>query len=79
MVPNQTVIRTPKKPDQGRPAGMAVLRGIHLGAARGAVIKHSAALSAQTSWTHTGPRPWCFDSLEDLARLRGGRSQARGT
>jgi dihydroxy-acid dehydratase len=61
MVPNQTVIRTPKNPI--RPVGgMAVLRG-NL-APRGAVIKHAAASPALM--THTG-RAVVFDSLDDLA------------
>jgi dihydroxy-acid dehydratase len=64
MVPNQTVIRTPKNPIKPT-GGMAVLRG-NL-APRGAVIKHSAASPALL--THTG-RAVVFDSLEDLA-LRG--------
>ncbi len=61
MVPNQTVIRTPKnliKPT----GGMAVLRGNS--APRGAVIKHAAASPALM--THTG-RAVVFDLLEDLA------------
>src|SRR6185295_5727260 len=61
IVPNQTVIRTPKNPIKPT-GGMAVLRG-NL-APRGAVIKHSAATPALL--THTG-RAVVFDSLEDLA------------
>ncbi|CAN5620034.1 IlvD/Edd family dehydratase [soil metagenome] len=61
IVPNQTVIRTPKDPIKPT-GGMAVLRG-NL-APRGAVIKHSAATPALL--THTG-RAVVFDSLEDLA------------
>jgi dihydroxy-acid dehydratase len=61
MVPNQTVIRTPKDPIKPM-GGMAVLRG-NL-APRGAVIKHAAASPALM--THTG-RAVVFDSLEDLA------------
>jgi dihydroxy-acid dehydratase len=61
MVPNQTVIRTPKNPIKPT-GGMAVLRG-NL-APRGAVIKHSAA--SPNLLTHTG-RAVVFDSLEDLA------------
>jgi dihydroxy-acid dehydratase len=62
MVPNQTVIRTPKNPIKPT-GGMAVLRG-NL-APRGAVIKHAAASPALM--THTG-RAVVFDSLDDLAR-----------
>jgi dihydroxy-acid dehydratase len=61
IVPNQTVIRTPKNPIKPT-GGMAVLRG-NL-APRGAVIKHAAASPALL--THTG-RAVVFDSLEDLA------------
>ena len=61
IVPNQTVIRTPKNPIKPT-GGMAVLRG-NL-APRGAVIKHAAATPALL--THTG-RAVVFDSLEDLA------------
>src|SRR5215208_6826066 len=61
IVPNQTVIRTPKNPIKPT-GGMAVLRG-NL-APRGAVIKHAAASPALM--THTG-RAVVFDSLEDLA------------
>ena len=61
IVPDQTVIRTPKNPIKAT-GGMAVLRG-NL-APRGAVIKHSAATPALL--THTG-RAVVFDSLEDLA------------
>jgi dihydroxy-acid dehydratase len=61
VVPDQTVIRTPKNPIKPT-GGMAVLRG-NL-APRGAVIKHSAATPALL--THTG-RAVVFDSLEDLA------------
>ena len=61
IVPNQTVIRTPKNPIKAT-GGMAVLRG-NL-APRGAVIKHAAATPALL--THTG-RAVVFDSLEDLA------------
>jgi dihydroxy-acid dehydratase len=62
MVPNQTVIRTPKNPIKPQ-GGMAVLRG-NL-APLGAVIKHAAASPALL--THTG-RAVVFDSLEDLAQ-----------
>jgi dihydroxy-acid dehydratase len=61
IVPNQTVIRTPKDPIKPT-GGMAVLRG-NL-APRGAVIKHAAA--SPNLMTHTG-RAVVFDSLEDLA------------
>jgi len=61
IVPNQTVIRTPKNPIKPT-GGMAVLRG-NL-APRGAVIKHAAA--SANLLTHTG-RAVVFDSLEDLA------------
>jgi dihydroxy-acid dehydratase len=61
IVPNQTVIRTPKNPIKPT-GGMAVLRG-NL-APRGAVIKHAAASPALL--THTG-RAVVFDSLQDLA------------
>jgi dihydroxy-acid dehydratase len=61
IVPNQTVIRTPKNPIKPT-GGMAVLRG-NL-APRGAVIKHAAA--SPNLLTHTG-RAVVFDSLEDLA------------
>ena len=61
MVPNQTVIRTPKNPIKPQ-GGMAVLRG-NL-APLGAVIKHAAASPALLA--HTG-RAVVFDSLEDLA------------
>jgi dihydroxy-acid dehydratase len=61
MVPNQTVIRTPKNPIKPT-GGMAVLRG-NL-APRGAVIKHAAATPALL--THTG-RAVVFESLDDLA------------
>jgi len=61
MVPNQTVIRTPKNPIKPQ-GGMAVLRG-NL-APLGAVIKHAAASAALLA--HTG-RAVVFDSLEDLA------------
>jgi dihydroxy-acid dehydratase len=61
IVPNQTVIRTPKNPIKPT-GGMAELRG-NL-APRGAVIKHAAA--SANLLTHTG-RAVVFDSLEDLA------------
>jgi dihydroxy-acid dehydratase len=61
IVPNQTVIRTPKNPIKPT-GGMAVLRG-NL-APLGAVIKHAAA--SPNLMTHTG-RAVVFDSLEDLA------------
>ncbi len=64
IVPNQTVIRTPKNPIKPT-GGMAVLRG-NL-APRGAVIKHSAATPALL--THTG-RAVVFD-------LAGGPRGAR--